>query len=55
MMRLGDRWDSLVLVFEGWGRRRTHKGKKGATWESDAKIDLPSAVWVVTTRRGGGS
>ena len=31
------------------------KGKKGATWESEAKTEVPSAVWVVVTRRGGGS
>ena len=31
------------------------KGWKGAICESEWKIEVPSAVWPVTTRRGGGS
>ena len=36
---------------DAWGP----KGKKGAIWESEANTEVPSAVWVVETRRGGGS
>ena len=30
------------------------KGWKGMTWESEWKMEVPSAVWPVTTRRGAG-
>lgn len=29
-------------------------GKNGVTWASDAKTEVPSVAWVVTTRRGEG-
>ncbi len=37
------------------GGRGICKGKKGVTWESDANTEMPSLLWVVTTKRGGGS
>ena len=30
------------------------KGWKGVIWESEWKVEVPSAVWPVTTRRGAG-
>ena len=59
-----DRSGGVVVLEAGmasreWNRAKLlplgPKGAKASIWLSEAKTEVPSAVWVVTTNRGAGS